>query len=218
MGTGPRSAVGSVLAATALILAAGVPTAHGEIERPHALAFKVGYHTYPNSSYFNATEENFIGGAQDLSGTSLELFDYTYQWPSRWSLNASLIGGYFQEFVASQTAQQSLFVHTMTVTPVYRLAGSDAIGAWQIYSGAGVGRYGLSIRFDFPTGAPIEIHTFTLGYQALLGTEYRYSEHTGFLIEGKLSRARIRFAAQELGDLEIDVGGFTVLVGARIHF
>lgn len=76
----------------------------------------------------------------------------------------------------------------------------------------------MSLRFDFPTGPPIEVHTYTLGYQALLGTEYRYSEQTGFLIEGKLSRARIRFAPEELGDLEIDVGGVNILVGARIHF
>jgi hypothetical protein len=199
------------------VLLAGAP-ARAEVERPHALAFKVGYHAYPNSSYFNTTSENFIGSAQDLSGASLELLDYTYQWPSRWSLNASLGGGYFQEYVATQSAQQSLFVHTMTITPVYRLRGSDAIRSWQIYSGVGVGRYGMSLRFDFPTGAPIEVHTYTLGYQALLGAEYRYSEQTGFLVEGKLSRARIRFAPEELGDLEIDVGGVNILVGARIHF
>jgi hypothetical protein len=217
VGTGPRFAVGSVLAATALILASA-PAAHGEIERPHALAFKVGYHAYPNSSYFNATGGAGAGSAQDLSGTSLELFDYTYQWPSRWSLNASVLGGYYQEFIATQTNQQALFVHTMTVTPVYRLAGSDAIKAWQIYSGVGLGRYGTSIRFDFATGAPLEIHTYTLGYQALIGAEYRYSEHTGFLVEGKLSRARIRFSAEELGTLEVDAGGINILAGARIHF
>lgn len=217
MDAGSRLAVGLAAAATVLAFLAGAP-ARAEVERPHAFAFKVGYHAYPNSSYFNATEQNFIGSAQDLSGASLELFDYTYQWPSRWSLNASLGGGYFQEFVATQTAQQSLFVHTITITPVYRLRGSDAIGSWQVYSGIGVGRYGMSLRFDFPTGPPIEVHTYTLGYQALLGTEYRYSEQTGFLIEGKLSRARIRFAPEELGDLEIDVGGVNILVGARIHF
>ncbi len=217
MDTGPRLAVGSVLAATVFILVASAP-AHGEIERPHSLAFKVGYHAYPNSSYFDATEENFIGSAQDLSGLGLELFDYTYQWPSRWSLNASLVGGYYQEYVATLTAQQSLFIHTMMVTPVYRLAGSDAIGAWQVYSGVGLGRYGMSIRFDFPSGAPLELHTYTLGYQALLGAEYRYSEQAGFLIEGKFSRARVRFGAADLGDLEIDVGGLNVLVGVRIHY
>jgi hypothetical protein len=217
VGTGPRPAVGSVLAATVFILAASVP-ARGEIERPHSFAFKVGYHAYPNSSYFDATEAAGAGGAQDLSGLSLEIFDYTYQWPSRWSLNASLLGGYYQEFVPSQANQQSLFVHTMTVTPLYRLAGSDAIGAWQVYTGVGLGRYGASIRFDFASTAPIEIHTYTLGYQALIGTEYRYSEHTGFLVEGKFSRARIRFSTEELGNLEVDAGGINILAGVRIHF
>jgi hypothetical protein len=152
-----------------------------------------------------------------MSGQSLEVFDYTYQWPSRWSLNASLLGGYYQEVVFSQTQQQSMFVYTITVTPLYRLAGSDAIGAWQLYSGIGLGRYAMSLRFDFSNTESTEINTYTLGYQALLGAEYRYSEQTGFVIDGKFSRARIRFGS-ELGDLEIDVGGLNILVGVRIHF
>lgn len=205
----------SVLAASALILATGAP-ARGEIDRPHSLAFKVGYHVYPDSSFFDATEANFIGSSADLSGQSIELFDYTYQWPSRWSLNASLVGGYYQEYVPTLTGQHSIFVHTITVTPVYRLAGSDRIGAWQVYSGVGLGRYGSTIRFDSGTGSD-EFNTYTLGYQALLGAEYRYNEQTGFLLETKFSRARVRFGS-ELGDLEIDVGGLNLLIGVRIHF
>jgi hypothetical protein len=216
VGTDRRFAVALTLAATAVVLAASVP-AHGEIERPHALAFKLGYHVYPNSGYFDVSEENLIGSAQDFSGLSLEIFDYTYQWPSRWSLNASLFGGYYQEFVPTQTAQQSLVVNTMTVTPLYRLAGSDAIKAWQLYGGVGLGRYAMSLRFDFAAGDSTEFHTYTLGYQALLGAEYRYNEQTGFLLEGKFSRARVRFGS-ELGDLEIDVGGLNLLGGVRIHF
>jgi hypothetical protein len=211
-----RAALVSILAASALI-AAGSP-AHGEVERPHSLAFKFGYHVYPDSSYFDATEGAFIGGAGDMSGPSLEFFDYTYQWPSRWSLNVSLLGGYYQEFVPTTTAQQSLVVHTMTVTPIYRLAGSDAVGAWQVYSGVGVGRYGMTLRFDFTQGDATEFHTYTLGYQALIGAEYRYNEHTGFVFEQKFSRARIRFSESELGDLEIDVGGLNLLLGVRLHF
>lgn len=215
MGTDRRVAVALTLAATAIFASA---PAHGEIERPHSLAFKVGYHVYPNSSYFDLSEEVGVGSAQDLSGQSLELFDYTYQWPSRWSLNASLLGGYYQEVVLSQTQQQSIFVHTMTVTPLYRLAGSDAIRAWQLYGGAGLGRYGLNARFDFSTGSPLEIHTYTLGYHALIGAEYRFNEQTGFLIEGKFSRARIQFSTEEFGGLEIDVGGLNILTGVRLHF
>jgi hypothetical protein len=215
VGPSRRLAVVSVLTATALTLATGNP-AHGEIERPHSLAFKVGYHVYPDSSYFDATEENFLGGSTDFSGQSLELFDYTYQWPSRWSLNTSLVGGYYQEYVPTLTGQHSIFVQTITVTPVYRLAGSDRIGAWQIYSGVGLGRYGSTIRFDSGSGSN-EYNTYTLGYQALLGAEYRYNEQTGFLLEQKISRARVRFGS-ELGDLEIDLGGFNLLVGVRIHF
>ncbi|MEW6684056.1 MAG: hypothetical protein AB1451_14250 [Nitrospirota bacterium] len=215
MGTDRRFAVALTLAATAFF--AATAPAHGEIERPHSFAFKLGYHFYPNSSYFDVSEENFIGGAQDLSGQSLELFDYTYQWPSRWSLNMSLLGGYYQEFVPTQTAQQSIFVHTMTVTPLYRLTGSDAIGAWKIYGGVGLGRYNMNIRFDFSQTESTEVHTYTLGYQALIGAEYRYNEQTGFLIEGQFSRARIRFGS-DLGDLEIDVGGLNILTGVRLHF
>jgi hypothetical protein len=216
VGPSRRLAVVSVLAATALVLAAGQP-AFGEIERPHSLAFKVGYHVYPDSSYFDATEENFLGSSADLSGQSLELFDYTYQWPSRWSLNASLVGGYYQEYVPTLSTQHSIFVHTITVTPLYRIAGSDKIGAWQIYSGVGLGRYGSTIRFDSSTIGSDEFSTYTLGYQALLGAEYRYNEQTGFLLEQKFSRARVRFGS-ELGDLEIDLGGFNLLVGVRVHF
>jgi len=75
----------------------------------------------------------------------------------------------------------------------------------------------MNMRFDFSTGAPVEFHTYTLGYQALIGAEYRYNEQTGFLLEGKFSRARIRFGS-ELGDVEIDVGGLNILTGFRIHF
>lgn len=212
-----RLAVVSVLAASALTLVVGTP-ARGAIDRPHALAFKVGYHVYPDSSYFDATQAAGagLGGSTALSGQSLELFDYTYQWPSRWSLNASLVGGYYQEYVPTLTGQHSIFVHTITMTPVYRLVGSDRIGAWQVYSGVGLGRYGSTIRFDSGSGSN-EYNTYTLGYQALLGTEYRYNEQTGFLLETKLSRARVRFGS-ELGDLEIDLGGFNLLVGVRIHF
>lgn len=197
------------------MFAAGTP-ARGEIERPHSLAFKFGYHLYPNSTYFDATEESFIGSSQDLSGQSLELFDYTYQWPSRWSLNISPVGGYYQEYVPTLNAQHSIFVHTMTVTPLYRIAGSNRVGAWKVYGGVGLGRYGATIRFDSGTTISDEFNTYTLGYQALLGAEYRYNEHAGFVLEQKFSRARIRFGS-ELGDLEIDVGGFNLLLGVRIH-
>ncbi len=215
MGPSQRLAVASLLAASALTLVAGTP-ARGEVDRPHSLAFKIGYHFYPDSSFFDATESVDAGGSRDLSGQSLELFDYTYQWPSRWSLNASVIGGYYQEFVPNLTGQLSIFVHTLTVTPVYRLAGSDRIGAWQLYGGVGLGRYGSTIRFDSSSGRS-EFNTYTLGYQALLGTEYRYNEQAGFLFETKFSRARIRFGS-ELGGVEIDVGGLNLLVGVRIHF
>ncbi len=200
------------------VLFAHLPAARAEVERPHSLGFKLGYHMYPDSSYLAATEGVGFGGRQDFQGLSVEIFDYSYQWPSRWSLNASLLGGYYQKFVASQTAQQSIFVHTMTITPVYRVAGSDAIGKWQVYTGIGVGRYGLNARFDFPTAPTVQFDTYTLGYQALLGVEYRYSENTGFTIEDKFSRARIRFAEDEFDGLEIDLGGHNILLGVRIHF
>ena len=216
MGTGQRLAVTFALATTAVILGTSTP-AHGAVDRPHSLAFKVGYHWYPQSSYFDVSEENFIGGEQDFSGQSFEIFDYRYQWPSRWSVDISPVGLYYQEFVPTQTTQQSIFLHTMTITPLYRLAGSDAIGSWQLYSGVGLGRYNANIRFDFSTGGSQEYHTYTLGYLALIGTEYRYNEYTGFLLEAEYSRARIRFGS-ELGNLEIDVGGLTIWAGARLHF
>jgi opacity protein-like surface antigen len=176
---------------------------------------------YPNSTYFRAFQNVSAGGAQDFNGPSMELFDYTYQWPSRWSLNLSLLGAYYQKFLPSQTSGHTVLVQTTTVTPVYRLIGSDAVGAWQVYGGVGVGRYGLTARFDFQdagTGASTtEIDTYTLGYQALIGAEYRLNEQAGLVIEEKFSRARIRFG-RELARNEIDVGGHNILVGARIHF
>lgn len=213
-------AVNHVLAATVaaflLVLVGHHPPALAEEERPSSVAFKFGYHVYPASHYFETTAEIGAGNAQDFRGLSLELFDYTYQWPTRWSMNVSLGGLYYQKFIPAQNIQHSLFVHTMTVTPLYRLGGSDAVGKWQVYGGVGVGRYGMTSRFDFTTGGA-EFNTYTLGYQGLLGAEYRVNEQTGFVIEEKFSRARIRFGP-ELNRVEIDVGGHNILVGARIHF
>jgi hypothetical protein len=223
VGSGSPRAVTRALAALfagALLIAGS--TAHAEGERPHSLAFKLGYHVYPNSSYFKAFQglsTGSAGGAQDFNGPSMELFDYTYQWPSRWSINVSFLGLYYQTFLPNQTSKHSLLVHTMTATPVYRFMGSDAVGAWQVYGGVGVGRYGLTARFDFQnTGTTTEFDTYTLGYQALIGAEYRLNEQAGLLIEEKFSRARIRFSQTELVGREIDVGGHNILVGARIHF
>jgi hypothetical protein len=195
-----------------------IDTARAEGERPSSLAFKLGFHLYPDSSYFGETQSIGAGGRQDFRGLSLELFDYTYQWPSRWSVNLSPVGGYYQKFIPSQTSQHSVFVHTMTVTPLYRLAGADAVGKWQAYGGIGVGRYGLTARFDFADGSTAQFNTYTLGYQTIIGAEFRYSEQTGFIIEEKFSRARIRFSRTELDGLQIDVGGHNILLGVRIHF
>jgi hypothetical protein len=191
--------------------------ADAEVERPHAFAFKIGYHVYPNSHYLAATQSGGIGGTQDFRGQSLELFDYSYQWPSRWSMNLSVMGGYYQKFTPALNSQHAIFVHTMTATPVYRIAGSNAVGQWLTYAGIGLGRYGLTARFDFSGSPSEEINTYTLGYQALIGMEYRFSEQTGFVMEEKFSRARIRFG-RELERLDIDVGGHNILLGVRIHF
>lgn len=200
----------------ALAFVAPAAIADAEVERPHSLAFKVGYHVYPNSHYFAATQSAGIGGAQDFRGQSLELLDYSYQWPSRWSMNLSLIGGYYQKFTPTSNSQHALFVHAMTATPVYRIAGSETIGQWLTYAGVGLGRYGLTQQFEFSDGRSEE-NTYTLGYQALIGMEYRFSEQTGFVVEEKFSRARIRFG-RELERLDVDVGGHNILLGVRIHF
>ncbi len=214
----PITQIGLALSALCVAFAFVAPPAlaTAELERPHALAFKVGYHVYPNSHYLASTQSAAIGGTQDFRGQSLELFDYSYQWPSRWSLNVSLMGGYYQKFTPSLSSQHALFVHTMTATPVYRIAGSDAVGQWTTYAGVGLGRYGLTARLDFG-GSNFEDNTYTLGYQALIGMEYRFSEQTGFVIEEKFSRARIRFG-KSLERLDIDVGGHNILLGVRIHF
>ncbi|MFZ5874922.1 MAG: outer membrane protein [Nitrospirota bacterium] len=215
----PVSRLAAILVAVLVsLLFAHLPAARAEVDRPHSLGFKLGFHIYPDSSYFVATDGIGFGGRLDFQGQSLELFDYSYQWPSRWSLNVSLLGGYYQKYVASQTAQHSIFVHTATITPIYRLAGSDAVGKWQVSGGIGVGRYGLNARFDFPTSPTVQFDTYTLGYQAVLGVEYRYSETTGFTLEDKFSRARIRFAKNEFDRLEIELGGHNILFGVRIHF
>ncbi|MFZ5863884.1 MAG: hypothetical protein ACOYXR_13710 [Nitrospirota bacterium] len=199
------------------VLGGHAAAARAELERPSSLAFKLGYHMYPNSQYFDSLERAGAGGAQDFRGLSLELFDYTYQWPSRWGLNVSLGGLYYQKFTPSQTAQHAIFVQTMTVTPTFRLSGSDAVGTWLVYCGVGVGRYGATTRFDFLPGDATEFHNYTLGYHALIGAEYRFNEQVGFLVEEKFSRARIRFGP-ELDRMELDVGGHNILVGTKIYF
>jgi opacity protein-like surface antigen len=220
-----RPAISRWLGALALGLLVVSP-AMAAIERPHSLAFKTGYHAYPPSSYFSDfSQRNGIGGTSDFRGQSLELMDYTYQWRPRWGLNISLANGYYQKYAPDEEFQQTLFTYYTTITPIYSIRGTGLVGSWTVYAGAGVGRYGLTLRFDGSTGSD-EFNNNTLGYQALIGAEYRYSEQVGFLIEGKYARARMGFGRDLEGDspspalraLRIDLGGQNLLVGVRIHF
>jgi hypothetical protein len=214
-----RPAIGRWLGALALgLLVAGPAVA--AVERPHALAFKTGYHVYPASSYFDLSQQLVLGGTSEFRGQSLELFDYTYQWSPRWGLNVSLVSGYYQKYAPTENGAQSLITHYTTITPVYTLWGAGLVGAWTVYAGAGVGRYGLTLRLD--QGADrFELNANTLGYQSLIGAEYRYSEQVGFLLEEKYARARMGFGldlGRESRGLRIDMGGHNLLVGVRIHF
>lgn len=199
-----------------LLLLLAPHAAYGAEDRPHSLAFKTGYHFYPAGSYLRLTGSFGLGGRSELQGPSLEFLDYTYRWSPTWSLNATVFGGYFQKYTPLQTLQQSLVTTYATLTPIYRLAGSDRIGAWGVYTGVGVGRYTLTLRFD-DKGSTEEFSDHTLGYHVLIGTEYRFSEQVGFLIEEKYARARVTFG-KDLDRTSIDLGGHNLLVGARIHF
>jgi hypothetical protein len=85
-----------------------------------------------------------------------------------------------------------------------------------VYAGAGVGRYGLTLRFD-SRGTSEELGNYTLGYHTLIGAEYLLNEQVGFLIEEKYARARVRFG-KEVAKTQIDLGGHNLLVGVRLHF
>lgn len=204
------------LALAVVLLVCWVSHAEAAGERRHALAFKTGYHYYPSSSYFRASEESGAGGTTEFQGQSLELLDYTYQYDPTWGLNLTFFGGYFRKYTPRTDDQQSLVTTYATITPIYRLRGSDRIGRWLVYTGLGVGRYTLTLRFDFQGSSP-EFSNFTLGYHALLGAEYRFSEQVGFLAETKYARARVKFD-DDLARLDIDLGGLNLLVGFRIHF
>ena len=216
-----RPAIGRWLGALALGLLVVSP-AMAAVERPHSLAFKTGYHVYPASSYLDFSQRFGLGGTSEFRGQSLELFDYTYQWEPRWGLNFSWFSGYYQKYTPAENLQQSLVTAYTTITPIYSIRGTGLVGAWTVYAGAGVGWYSLVLRFDSGTGST-EINNNTLGYQALIGAEYRYSEQVGFLLEGKYARARLGFG-RDLGSdptsraLRIDLGGQNLLVGVRIHF
>lgn len=215
-----RPAISRWLGALALGLLVAGPAA--AVERPHALAFKTGYHAYPASSYLDFTQEIGAGGTSEFRGQSLELFDYTYQWRPRWGLNFSWFSGYYQKYTPAEDFQHSLVTAYTTVTPIYSIRGTGLVGEWTVYAGAGVGWYGLVLRLDSGTEST-EVNNHTLGYQALIGAEYRYSEQVGFLLEEKYARARVGFG-RDLGSdptsraLRIDLGGHNLLVGVRIHF
>jgi opacity protein-like surface antigen len=210
-----RAQIGRRLGALALALLAASPV-HAAVERPHALAFKLGYHVYPTSSYFQLSEEALLGGANEFRGQSLEVLDYTYQWTPRWGLNVSLLNGYYRKYTPLETLQQSILTTYATVTPVYTIWGANRPESWLVYAGAGVGRYGLILRFDDRTGSA-EFHDYTLGYHTLIGAEYLLNEQVGFLIEEKYARARVKFG-REIERTQIDLGGHNVLVGVRFHF
>jgi opacity protein-like surface antigen len=210
-----RAQIGRRLGALALALLAASPV-HAAVERPHALAFKLGYHVYPTSSYFQLSEEALLGGANEFRGQSLEVLDYTYQWTPRWGLNVSLLNGYYRKYTPLETLQQSILTTYATVTPVYTIWGTRRPESWLVYAGAGVGRYGLILRFDDRTGSE-EFHDYTLGYHTLIGAEYLLNEQVGFLIEEKYARARVKFG-REIERTQIDLGGHNVLVGVRFHF
>ncbi len=216
-----RPPVGRWLGALALALLVAGP-AEAAMERPHALAFKTGFHSYPASSYFSYSEEIGAGGASQFRGQNIELFDYTYQWRPRWGLSLSWFSGYYQKYTPAENFSQSLFTYYTTITPVYSIRGTGLVGEWTVYAGAGVGRYSLVLRLDSDTGGA-EVNNNTLGYQALIGAEYRYSEQVGFLIEENYARARMAFGADLGSDaatraLRIDLGGHNLLVGVRLHF
>jgi opacity protein-like surface antigen len=210
-----RAQIGRRLGALALALLAASPV-HAAVERPHALAFKLGYHVYPTSRYFQLSEEAVLGGANEFRGQSLEVLDYTYQWTPRWGLTVSLLNGYYQKYTPLENLQQSILTTYATVTPVYTIWGANRPESWLVYAGAGVGRYGLLLRFDDRTGSA-EFHDYTLGYHTLIGVEYCLNEQVGFVIEEKYARARVKFG-RDFGRAHIDLGGHNVLVGIRLHF
>jgi opacity protein-like surface antigen len=196
--------------------------AHAAVDRPHALTFKIGYHLYPSSSYFEFSDSLGLGGTDQLSGQSLEFIDYTYQWRPRWGLNVTLYGAYFRKYTPASDFQQSLVTSYHTIMPVYTLWGQRKPQSWLVYTGVGIGSYGLTLRVDFP-GVTDEFNNHTYGYVALLGAEYRVSDQVGFLIEEKYARARMGFGRDFGADptsraLRIDLGGHNLLVGVRFHF
>jgi hypothetical protein len=198
-----------------LALLAATPV-HAAVERPHALAFKLGYHMYPTSSYFQLSDEALLGSATDFRGQSLEVLDYTYQWTPRWGLNVALLNGYFQKYTPLETLQQSILTWYATITPVYTIWGARKPASWLVYAGAGLGRYGLLLRFD-SRGTSEEFASYTLGYHTLIGVEYCLNEQIGFVIEEKYARARLKFGS-DFGRAHIDLGGHNLLVGVRLHF
>jgi opacity protein-like surface antigen len=210
-----RAQIGRRLGALALALLAASPV-HAAVERPHALAFKLGYHVYPTSSYLQLSGEIGLGGVNEFRGQSLEVLDYTYQWTPRWGVNISLFNGYFRKYTPLEDLQQSILTTYATVTPVYTIWGAKRPESWLVYAGAGVGRYGLILRFD-SRGTTDEFHDYTLGYHTLIGAEYLLNEQVGFLIEEKYARARVKFG-REIERTQIDLGGHNVLVGVRFHF
>jgi hypothetical protein len=160
--------------------------------------------------------ETGLGGVNEFRGQSLEVLDYTYQWTPRWGVNISLFNGYFQKYTPLEDLQQSILTTYATVTPVYTIWGAKRPESWLVYAGAGVGRYGLILRFD-SRGTTDEFHDYTLGYHTLIGAEYLLNEQVGFLIEEKYARARVKFG-REIERTQIDLGGHNVLVGVRFHF
>ncbi len=210
-----RAQISRRLGALALALLAASPV-HAAVERPHALAFKLGYHMYPTSSYLQLSKESELGGVNEFRGQSLEVLDYTYQWTPRWGLNVSLFNGYFRKYTPREDLQQSILTRYHTVTPVYTIWGARKPESWIVYAGAGMGYYGVILRFD-SRGTSEELNDYTLGYHTLIGAEYLLSEQVGFLIEEKYARGRVRFG-KDVARTQIDLGGHNLLVGVRFHF
>lgn len=176
---------------------------------PHSLGMKFGYHTYPNSEYFDTNGGYFE--ATDFSSVAGEL-EYEYQYKKSRSIAIAL--GYYDgssssgEICCTRLKFQTTY---LILSPKYDFSLKYLSNA---YVGGGLGAYFLKRKQSGIVKDSFSGSTF--GIHGLLGMKKGLLSSVTSFLELRYSVAVIK-SANDFDD-RLDIGGLTLFLGASYHF
>ena len=176
---------------------------------PHSAGVKFGYHTYPNSEYFDTNAAYFE--TTDFSSVAGELeYEYQYEKSKRIAIALGYYGGSSSssEICCTRLKFQTMY---LVLTPKYDFSLKYLSNG---YIGGGLGTYFLKrkqsgVVEDSLSGSTLGIHGL-LGFRKEL-----FSGVTSFL-ELRYAIAVIK-SANDFDD-RLDIGGWALFLGTSYHF